>query len=69
MPLNTSKNYVLGFKIAAGVVPVLMAAAGYYFGDIQPVVRDVCGLLLSSDQAIVPSSAIRVNSGDAGAPR
>lgn len=37
-----SKNYKLAFKIAAGVIPVVMAVVGAIYGDVTPVVRDLC---------------------------
>lgn len=59
-----NKNYKLAFKLAAAVVPIIMGVVGAYFGNVQPVVRDVCALLLPVGTSIqVPSQA------DAGAPR
>jgi hypothetical protein len=62
-----SKQYTLFFKIAAGVVPVIMAAAGYFYGDITPVVRDVCGTLLPAGTVVTRPSVTVIQ--DAGAPR
>jgi len=60
-------EYKKTFKIAMMVSPVLMAVLAYFFGDVTPVVRDVCNALLPSDGVETRPSTTTV--GDAGAPR
>ena len=43
-----SKLYEQGFRVAAILVPVAMAIAGYFFGNVEPFVetaRDFCSLI------------------------
>ena len=45
MPLS-SQRYKLIFQIAAVLAPVVMGLAAALFGDVAPVVQDVCRTLL-----------------------
>lgn len=40
------RRYKQAFKVAAYVVPLVLSLASYFFGDVQPMVRDVCSMLL-----------------------
>lgn len=62
------KAYTLAFKVAAAVVPLIMAAVAYAYGDITPVVRDICGVLLPSDGVVEVRPSVTVVE-DAGAVR
>lgn len=52
-------NKQLVFKLVGVVVPVLVAIAGMVYGDVTPMVHDLCGVLLPK----APPA------GDAGAAR
>lgn len=52
-----SKQLVL--KIAGIVVPVVVALAGVFYGDIKPTIKSFCDAALSED--------VRVQEVDAGA--
>lgn len=60
MSVTKTDGYKRAFQIAGVVVPLVMAAVGFFYGDIQPIVRDVCGTLLPKGSLVVT---------DAGAPR
>jgi len=45
-PPEPGSRYKRLFKTAAALVPLLMALASWLFGDVQPMVRDVCSALL-----------------------
>ncbi len=62
MAFISSKNYRLGFQLAALVVPVIMALAGVFWGDITPIARDFCSVVL-------PAGSLTPLPTDAGAPR
>lgn len=56
-------NKQLVFKLVGVVVPVLVAIAGMVYGDVTPMVHDLCGALLPSGSMKAPPA------GDAGAAR
>lgn len=58
-----SKNYKLAFKIAGGLVPVVMTVLAAYLGDVTPVIRDICTVMLPA------GNVTQVIEADAGAPR
>lgn len=65
--LSPSKAYTLVFQIAAVVIPVAMTIAAATWGDMQPIVRDICGVMLKS--TIVVPQAEPSYPADAGAAR
>ena len=45
-PPEPGSRYKRLFKTAAALVPLLMALASWFFGDVQPVVREFCAAVL-----------------------
>lgn len=68
MGIVNSPRYKTAFRIAGVIVPLLMGAAGLFYGDIEPVVRDACEVLLPKGSVIRPSVTIKQGP-DAGAVR
>lgn len=54
-------------KVMAIAAPVIMAALGYFAGDTQPIIYDICEALLSPGTLITERPLVTVV-GDAGAP-
>lgn len=54
-------NIRLVLKVGAAVVPIVMAVLTAIYGDVTPIVRDLC-------EAALPAT-IQVKEVDAGAPR
>lgn len=65
MGIVNSPRYKTAFRIAGVIVPLLMGAAGLFYGDITPIARDFCSLVLPSGSVVRPSVTVV----DAGAPR
>lgn len=61
-------NYKMMLKIGAVVFPVVLGILSAYFGDVQPMIRDVCGSLLPAG-SVVPTFPLPVHEVDAGAAR
>ena len=68
MGIVNSIRYKKAYAIAAVVVPTIMTLAGYFYGDIEPVVRDACEVLLPKGSVVRPSVTIKQGP-DAGATR
>lgn len=69
-PMN--KTYATVFKVAMVLAPVVMGLLGYAYGDVTPVVYDVCQSLLpngSINRIGVSVKEVDINEADAGAPR
>lgn len=49
MSVRANGTYKKAFQIATILVPLAMAALGYFYGDVKPVIQDVCGLLVGDD--------------------
>lgn len=54
-------NVRLALKVGVAVVPIVMAVLTAIYGDVTPIVRDLC-------EAALPAT-IQVKEVDAGAPR
>jgi len=69
MNISRGDRYKTGFRIASVIVPLLMAAAGYFYGDLEPIARDICGVVLPKGALNPPARPSDTTLGDAGAPR
>lgn len=65
MGIVNSAKYKTAFRVAGVIVPLLMGAAGFFWGDVEPIVRDACTLLLPRGSVTRPSVTVV----DAGAAR
>ena len=60
-------NRATTIKALALAAPIVMAAVGYFLGNVQPLVYDICDALLAPGTLITERPATTVV-GDAGAP-
>lgn len=63
MGIRSSARYKKAYAIVAIVAPLAMGLAGYFYGDVEPIVRDACTALLPKGHVIRPSVTV-----DAGVP-
>lgn len=49
-----NSKYKLALKIGAVVVPTVMVIVSYIYGDIVPIAKDICGMVLPPG-SIVPT--------------